>query len=71
MSSESKSLLFSPLTIRGLTLKNRIVVSPMAQYSCEDGMVNDWHLVNYGFICCGRSGVLFLLKTPQWKREAK
>ncbi|MEO7312053.1 MAG: NADPH dehydrogenase NamA [Chitinophagaceae bacterium] len=40
------SLLFSPLTIKSVTLKNRIVVSPMCQYSSEDGFANDWHLVH-------------------------
>ncbi len=40
--------LFSPLTLRGLTLRNRIVVSPMCQYSSTDGFANDWHLVHLG-----------------------
>lgn len=40
--------LFSPLAQRELTLKNRIVVSPMCQYSAEDGMPNHWHLVHLG-----------------------
>jgi 2,4-dienoyl-CoA reductase-like NADH-dependent reductase (Old Yellow Enzyme family) len=40
--------LFDPLTIRGITLRNRIIVSPMCQYSCEDGMANDWHFVHLG-----------------------
>lgn len=40
--------LFSPLTLRSVELKNRIAVSPMCQYSAEDGFVNDWHVVNYG-----------------------
>jgi 2,4-dienoyl-CoA reductase-like NADH-dependent reductase (Old Yellow Enzyme family) len=40
--------LFDPLTIRGLTLANRIFVSPMCEYSCEDGLANDWHLVHLG-----------------------
>ncbi|WP_016833247.1 hypothetical protein [Herbaspirillum lusitanum] len=42
------SKLFSPFTLRGLTLPNRIVVSPMCQYSSQDGFVNDWHLVHLG-----------------------
>lgn len=46
--SPSAPNLFSPLTIRSLTLKNRILVSPMCQYSCEDGFANDWHLVHLG-----------------------
>src|SRR5450432_697514 len=42
------SALFSPLTIREITLRNRIAVSPMCQYSCEDGFATDWHLVHLG-----------------------
>lgn len=40
--------LFDPYSLRSLTLRNRIVVSPMCQYSAVDGVVNDWHLVNLG-----------------------
>src|ERR1700722_708318 len=40
--------LLSPLTIGGLKLRNRIVMSPMCQYSAEEGMANDWHLVHLG-----------------------
>ncbi|MFR9166990.1 MAG: NADH:flavin oxidoreductase/NADH oxidase [Dysgonomonas sp.] len=42
------SLLFSPVTINKLKLKNRIIMSPMCQYSAEDGFANDWHYVHYG-----------------------
>ncbi len=42
------SLLFSPLTLRGMTLSNRIVISPMCQYSAVDGLANDWHLMHLG-----------------------
>ena len=42
------SQLFSPLQIRGVTLKNRIVLSPMLQYCADNGHVNDWHLMHYG-----------------------
>ena len=41
-------MLFSPLTIRGVTFRNRIVVSPMCQYSSQDGYATDWHLVHLG-----------------------
>ena len=41
-------LLFSPLTIRGVELKNRIVVPPMHQYSAVKGFPTDWHLMNAG-----------------------
>jgi 2,4-dienoyl-CoA reductase-like NADH-dependent reductase (Old Yellow Enzyme family) len=40
--------LLSALTIRGITLRNRIVMSPMCQYSAEEGLANDWHLVHLG-----------------------
>ncbi len=42
------SSLFTPLTIRGVTLKNRILMSPMCQYSSTDGFATDWHLVHLG-----------------------
>src|SRR5437868_5976413 len=50
--------LFDPLTIRGLTLKNRIVVSPMCEYSSEDGFANDWHLVHLGSRAVGGAGLI-------------
>ena len=40
------SALFSPINLRGLTLKNRVVVSPMCQYSADDGVANDWHFTH-------------------------
>src|ERR1700722_5996847 len=40
--------LLSPLSVGGLQLRNRIVMSPMCQYSAEEGMANDWHLVHLG-----------------------
>lgn len=45
--------LLSPLTIRGVTLRNRIVMSPMCQYSAEEGQANDWHLVHLGSRAAG------------------
>src|SRR6187549_3696132 len=50
--------LFSPLTIKGVTLKNRLVVSPMCQYSAVDGFANDWHLVNLGSRAVGGAALL-------------
>ncbi len=41
-------MLFTPLELRGVTLRNRIIVSPMCQYSCVDGFASDWHLVHLG-----------------------
>ena len=53
------SALFSPLALRGLTLDNRIVVSPMCQYNAEDGMANDWHLMPLGQFAMGAAGLVF------------
>ncbi len=50
--------LFEPLTLRGVTLRNRIAVSPMCQYSCEDGRATDWHLVHYGSRATGGAGLV-------------
>lgn len=52
--------LFSPLTIRDLTLRNRVAVSPMCMYSCEanDGMASDWHLVHLGSRASGGAGLV-------------
>jgi 2,4-dienoyl-CoA reductase-like NADH-dependent reductase (Old Yellow Enzyme family) len=50
--------LFSPLTIRGLTLRNHIGVSPMCQYSCEDGFATDWHLVHLGSRAIGGAALV-------------
>jgi 2,4-dienoyl-CoA reductase-like NADH-dependent reductase (Old Yellow Enzyme family) len=55
--------LFQPLTIRGVTLKNRIVVSPMCQYSSVDGMADDWHLVHLGSRAVGGAGLIFVEAT--------
>ena len=57
------SRLFSPLTIRGITLKNRIVVSPMLQYCADNGHVNDWHLMHYGKFAAGGAGLVFVEST--------
>src|SRR5437868_4546126 len=52
------SKLFSPITIKSITLKNRITVSPMCQYSCENGFANDWHLVHLGSRAVGGAGLV-------------
>lgn len=48
-----ESDLLSPLTIRGVTFRNRIVMSPMCQYSADEGLANDWHLVHLGSRAAG------------------
>jgi 2,4-dienoyl-CoA reductase-like NADH-dependent reductase (Old Yellow Enzyme family) len=55
--------LFSPLQLRGLTLPNRIAVSPMCQYSCEDGFATDWHLVHLGSRAVGGAGLVIMEAT--------
>ncbi|HEX8014601.1 MAG TPA: NADH:flavin oxidoreductase/NADH oxidase [Flavobacterium sp.] len=52
------SLLFSPLTIKNITFKNRIVISPMCQYSAVDGFANNWHLVHLGSRASGGAGLI-------------
>ncbi|MFA6152692.1 MAG: NADPH dehydrogenase NamA [Chitinophagaceae bacterium] len=52
------SKLFSPYTIKGITLRNRIVVSPMCQYSCVDGFANNWHLVHLGTRAVGGAALI-------------
>jgi 2,4-dienoyl-CoA reductase-like NADH-dependent reductase (Old Yellow Enzyme family) len=51
--------LFDPLSLRALTLQNRVVVSPMCQYSCVDGFATDWHLVHLGSRSVGGAGLVF------------
>ncbi len=50
--------LFSPLAIRGVTFRNRIAVSPMCEYSSQDGFANDWHLVHLGSRAVGGAGLV-------------
>lgn len=50
--------LFQPLTFRGVTFRNRIAVSPMCQYSSEDGFANDWHVVHLGSRAVGGAGLV-------------
>ena len=52
------SKLFSPLQIKSLTFKNRIAISPMCQYSAEDGFANDWHLVHLGSRASGGAALI-------------
>src|SRR3546814_17281698 len=52
------SQLFSPISLRGLTLPNRIVVSPMCEYSAENGSATDWHLAHLGQLSLSGPGLL-------------
>ena len=63
--------LFTPLMLRGLTLRNRIVVSPMSQYSSVEGTPGDWHLVHLGKFAMGGAGVVFCEETSVSERSRK
>ena len=54
----SDAPMFTPYTLRGMTLKNRLVMSPMCQYSADDGTVNDWHVVHLGSRAMGGTGLV-------------
>src|SRR5512138_3326385 len=51
-------MLFTPLSLRDVTLRNRIAVSPMCMYSAQDGLANDWHLVHLGARAVGGAGLV-------------
>ncbi|MBO9169581.1 bifunctional salicylyl-CoA 5-hydroxylase/oxidoreductase [Rhizobium sp. L245/93] len=51
--------MFTPFTLRNITLPNRLVVSPMAMYSAKDGLINDFHLVHLGARALGGAGLIF------------
>ena len=55
--------MFTPIKLRDLTIPNRVVVSPMAQYSAKDGMPNDWHFVHYTSRALGGAGLLYVEMT--------
>ena len=55
----AKSILFSPLTLRGATFRNRVVISPMCTYSAEDGIASDWHLAHLGQFAMGGAAAVF------------
>ena len=57
------SILFSPLTLRSITFRNRIFVSPMCQYSSQDGLPGNWHLVHLGSRAVGGAGLVMVEAT--------
>jgi 2,4-dienoyl-CoA reductase-like NADH-dependent reductase (Old Yellow Enzyme family) len=68
------SVLFSPITLRGLTLPNRVVVSPMCQYASNNGSANDWHLMHLGNMSLGCAGLVMTEMTdvsPQGRISPK
>ncbi len=59
----SSSRLFAPITLGNLTLANRIMISPMCQYSADEGSATDWHLAHLGSLALSGAGVLFVEAT--------
>src|ERR1700753_2943724 len=67
----AQPLLLSPLGLRGVTARNRIVVSPMSQYLAVDGAPTDWHLVHLGKFAMGGAGIVFVEETTVEERARK
>jgi 2,4-dienoyl-CoA reductase-like NADH-dependent reductase (Old Yellow Enzyme family) len=63
--------MFRPLTLRGLTVRNRIAVSPMSQYRAVDAAPTDWHLVHLGKFAIGGAGIVFCEETSVSERSRK
>ena len=62
------SMLFSPLSLRGVMLANRVVVSPMCQYSAYEGHINDWHRTHLASFAMGGAGLVFVEATAVERR---
>lgn len=60
--------LFRPLTLRSLQTRNRVVISPMCQYSAHDGHLDNWHVVHLGRFATGGAGIVFTESTAVQKR---
>ena len=63
-----ETLLFSPMRLRDVELKNRIVVAPTHQYSAENGFPTNWHLVNAGKFAAGGAGLVIVESTKVERR---
>ncbi len=57
--AEPAAPMFQPFRLRGMDVANRVVVSPMCQYSADDGVPGDWHMVHYGSRAIGGAGLMF------------
>ena len=70
VTNSTQTTLFTPLRLRSVALRNRIVVSPMCQYSCEagDGKATDWHLVHLGGLAVGGASLVFTEATAVEER---
>src|SRR5258707_8131210 len=64
------STLFTPFRMAGLELANRIVVSPMCQYSADDGCANDWHLMHLGMLA-NSGAALVVVEATHVERHAR
>lgn len=71
MPPSNTPLLFTPIQLRGVTSRNRVVVSPMCQYSSEAGGPTDWHLVHLGQFAMGGAGIVFCEETAVEARGRK
>ncbi len=67
----SEPLLLKPIAFRGVTARNRIVVSPMSQYAAADAAPTDWHLVHLGKFAMGGAGIVFVEETAVEERARK
>ena len=67
----AEPLLLTPIALRGVTARNRIVVSPMSQYLAVDGAPTDWHLVHLGKFAMGGAGIVFVEETTVEERARK
>lgn len=67
-SAHTPPMLFMPLALRSLRLQNRIVISPMCQYSARDGHAQDWHFVHLAGFAVGRAGLIFTEATAVERR---
>ena len=59
----TQPLLLSPVTVRGVALRNRVVISPLCQYSARDGMANDWRFAHLARFALGGVGAVFVEAT--------
>src|SRR5215510_12866376 len=64
----AQPMLFEPISIRDVTLKNRVVVAPMHQYSAVKGFATDWHLMNAGRYAAGGAGLVIMESTKVERR---
>jgi 2,4-dienoyl-CoA reductase-like NADH-dependent reductase (Old Yellow Enzyme family) len=64
----AEPLLFTPIELRDITLKNRVVIAPMHQYSAEKGFATDWHLMNAGRYAAGGAGLVIMESTKVERR---